>query len=291
MKLSVIIPVYRVEATLDRCVKSVLSQRVDDMEVILINDGSPDECPQKCDDWAKKDARIRVIHQDNGGLSDARNTGIDAATGDYITFVDSDDYLSTNTYGPLLQELDDTDILEFSIANRLSLANSSYTDMHEYWLKAQAYLHTYAWNKIYKRALFEQVRFPKGKVFEDVYTLPQLLKKAQKVKTSSKGFYHYCYNPTGITANASGEQLDMLLEAHLTNGMPMDDAYYLHLLNIQIDVWERLGCEIKLPARKLNPQAFTGFNKLKAITLNKIGIIKLCKISRLLHHIKKPSRW
>ena len=139
--------------------------------------------------------------------------------------------------------------------------------------------------------MFEQVRFPKGKVFEDVYTLPQLLKTARKVKTSSKGFYHYCYNPTGITANASGEQLDMLLEAHLTNGMPMDDAYYLHLLNIQIDVWERLGGDIKLPPRELNPQGFYGLDKLKAIALNHIGTNKLCKIAKQLHHIKKPSRW
>ena len=291
MKLSIIIPVYRVEATLDRCVKSVLSQHVDDMEVLLIDDGSPDKCPQMCDEWAKKDDRIRVIHQENGGLSDARNTGIDAAKGDYLTFVDSDDYLSSNTYGPLLKLLDDADILEYSITNRLALPNHYYTDMGEYWLQGQAYLHTYAWNKIYKRTLFEQVRFPKGKVFEDVYTLPQLLKRAQKVKTCSKGFYHYCYNPNGITANANGEQLDMLLDAHLANGMPMDDAYYLYLLNIQIDVWERLGGDIKLPVRKLNPQVFKGFDKLKAITLNKIGINKLCKIVKTLHYIKKPSRW
>ena len=87
MKLTIIIPVYRVEATLDRCVESVLMQNVNDMEVILVDDGSPDLCPQMCDDWAKKDKRIRVIHKENGGLSDARNAALDIATGDYITFV------------------------------------------------------------------------------------------------------------------------------------------------------------------------------------------------------------
>ena len=81
MKLSVIIPVYRVEATLDRCVESVLSQKVDDMEVILVDDGSPDRCPQMCDEWARRDPRIRVVHKENGGLSDARNAGLDMATG------------------------------------------------------------------------------------------------------------------------------------------------------------------------------------------------------------------
>ena len=84
MKLSVIIPVYRVEATLDRCVESVLRQAVTDMEVILVNDGSPDLCPQKCDQWAARDNRIQVIHKENGGLSDARNAGIDIAQGDHL---------------------------------------------------------------------------------------------------------------------------------------------------------------------------------------------------------------
>ena len=102
MKLSIVIPVYRVEATLDRCVESVLGQDVDDMEVILVDDGSPDNCPKMCDDWAERDVRIRVIHKENGGLSDARNVAIDIAKGDYITFVDSDDWMETGTYKAIL---------------------------------------------------------------------------------------------------------------------------------------------------------------------------------------------
>lgn len=85
MKLSIIIPVYRVEDTLDKCVESVLKQDYDNMEIILVDDGSPDNCPQKCDDWARKDTRIRVIHKANGGLSDARNAALDIVQGDYIT--------------------------------------------------------------------------------------------------------------------------------------------------------------------------------------------------------------
>lgn len=104
MLLSVIIPVYRVEHTLQRCVESVLSQGVDDMEVILVDDGSPDNCPVLCDGWAEKDARVKVIHKDNGGLSDARNAGIEMATGDYLTFVDSDDYVEDDTYPALLAD-------------------------------------------------------------------------------------------------------------------------------------------------------------------------------------------
>ena len=291
MKLSIVIPVYRVEATLNRCIESVLRQDVDDMEVILVDDGSPDKCPQICDEWAQKDPRVSVIHKLNGGLSDARNAGIDVAHGDFLTFVDSDDYLAPGTYAPLLDIIEDADILEYAIADRLSPEDHSYTDMNEYWLQGRAYQHTYAWNKIYRRALFEQVRFPKGKVFEDVYTLPQLLKQARKVKTSSKGHYHYCYNPQGITANASGEQLAMLLEAHLSSQMPLDDTYYLYLLNIQIDVWERLKGDIKLPFRKLNPQVFHGFERLKAEAHNMLGIKNICKITKVIHRFKEPRHW
>ena len=91
MKLSIIIPVYDVEATLNQCVESVVTQDYNDFELLLIDDGSLDKCPQICDRWASKDKRIRVVHQKNGGLSDARNTGIELAQGDYITFIDSDD--------------------------------------------------------------------------------------------------------------------------------------------------------------------------------------------------------
>ena len=105
MKLSIIIPVYRVETTLNRCIESVVTQDFDDFELILVDDGSPDNCPQLCDSWAAKDRRISVIHKSNGGLSDARNAGIDMARGDYLTFIDSDDYLAEHTLAPLMQTL------------------------------------------------------------------------------------------------------------------------------------------------------------------------------------------
>jgi glycosyltransferase involved in cell wall biosynthesis len=291
MKLSIIIPVYRTEATLNRCVESVLNQNLDDFEVILVDDGSPDNCPQMCDDWAAKDAHIRVIHKPNGGLSNARNAGLDKAQGDYITFVDSDDYIAANTYAPLLQCMEDADLLEYSIANRLSLPDCTYTDAQKYWLQGQAYRHTYACNKIYKKSLFCNIRYPEDKVFEDVYTLPHLLEAAKTIRTCSQGYYHYCYNPQSITANANGKQLEMLLDAHLNSGMPIDDSYYLYLLNIQIDVWERLGGDIKLPFRNVHHQAFRGTQKLKAITNNILGIKIICIISKFIHQFRQPSRW
>ena len=291
MKLSVVIPVYRAETTLKRCVESVLSQDCRAMEVILVNDGSPDDCPHQCDEWALCDARIKTIHKANGGLSDARNAGLEVATGDYLTFVDADDYLAPNTYQSLLNNMGDADILEYAISDRLILNDCTYTDMSAYWLESQAYLHTYACNKIYRRELFTSARFPKGKVFEDAYTLPLLLQQARKVKTTARGYYHYCANPKGITATAGGRELAMLLEAHLQNQMPIDDRYYLHLLNIQIDVCEQTPDAPTLTPRTVNVASFSGSKKLKAIINNILGIRLLCKIIRFVHRFKKPSRW
>ena len=290
MKLTIIIPVYRVEATLDHCVESVLRQAVTDMEVILVDDGSPDSCPQKCDQWADRDNRIQVIHKENGGLSDARNAGIDIAQGDYLTFVDSDDWLEENTLAPLLDMMGDADLLEYSIHQRLTLPDCTYTDMNDYWLRGQAYLHTYACNKIYRRSLFDNVRFPRGKVFEDAWTLPLLLRQCHKVMTTSRGFYHYQWNPDGITAKADGHQLAMLLEAHLTNGMPVNDIYYLHLLNIQIDVCERIDVPVTLPFQRVHYGRLHGVQKIKAVANNLLRINALCKIDHFIHHFKKPSR-
>lgn len=291
MKLTVVIPVYHVESTLQRCVQSVLGQQVDDMEVILVDDGSPDRCPQLCDEWQAKDHRIRVIHKPNGGLSDARNAGIGVATGEFITFVDSDDYLAPDTYPALLTLIGDADIVEYSMAERLTLSNATYHDMGQYWLSAKAYAHTYACNKIYRRALFaDSVRYPVGRLFEDAYMLPLLLRKAHKVITTSRGTYHYCYNEQGITATADGQALSQLLEAHIGNQMPMDDEYYMHLLNIQMDVWELTGSPLMLPMRHVNSSHLHGTLKLKAIALNTIGINNLCRINKAIHHIHKPNR-
>ena len=291
MKLSVIIPVYLVETTLDRCVESVLCQEIDDMEVILVDDGSTDKCPQICDRWAQRDQRVRVIHKKNGGLSDARNAGIAVATGDYIAFVDSDDWLERDTYPRLLDKADGYDIVEFSVYGRLELPERIYDNMEDYWLCGGAYAHAYAWNKLYRRELFDNVRFPKGRIFEDIYTLPRLLKQATHVLTTSAGYYHYTENPAGITATADGKGLQQLLEAHLVSGMSMDDTYYMYLVNIQMDVQNMTGLPVMIPPKKVNISGLSLKNMLKGITLNVLGINNLCRINKLIHRFKKPSRW
>lgn len=321
MKLSIIIPVYQVEHTLERCVESILQQKFRDYQIILVDDASPDGSPQLCDDLARRDHRIIVIHRKkNGGLSASRNNGIARAKGEYITFVDSDDYLSGETLKPLMDLLavhHDYDILEYSAylhfgrpgsMSILRLDNREYGDMRQYWYETKAYVHTYAWNKIYRRTLFNaDTRFPEGRKFEDVFMLPQLLAKCQVIATTSLGYYYYCYNAEGITAQASGNDLHDLLDAHLLilNGKTKQDLtppttdYYSKVLNVALDVYEKTGTVPQLPPikkvlaqPKLSAPLPYGIGEergtpFKIRMLNIFGLKTLCRINKLMHQISR----
>ncbi len=295
MKLSIIIPVYHVEDTLDRCVESVLHQGIDDFEVILVDDGSKDKSPEKCDEWSKKNMHILVVHKQNGGLSAARNTGIEQATGELITFVDSDDYLKENTYQAIMPLAETHDIVEFPVSRHPSPITYhpspiTYTNKQAYWLNTQAYTHTYAWNKIYKRSLFDHIRFPEGRVFEDVATFPKLLQAAKDICTTSEGLYYYTLNEKGITAMAQGLELESLLRGHLDVLRQWNDAsYYMHVLNIQMDVCELTGKSPILPFQRINPLAkgLSAKLRLKALVLNIFGINAICKINKTIHQWKR----
>lgn len=299
MKLSVIVPVYRVADTLRRCVDSIRLQELSDYELILVDDCSDDDSDEMCDRIAAEDSNVLVIHRkENGGLSAARNSGIDVAHGEYITFVDSDDYLADNTYKPLIDILDthpEYDILEYPVligvggvnAHTLSLTDRVYTDMNSYWLYGKAYTHSYACNKIYRRTLFQSVRFPEGKVFEDMHTLPALLSHARIVATTGRGLYHYCYNAKGITSTAQGRELSDLLDAHLSvlrnNTFNRDRGfaeYYAHILNIQFDVYNLTGKEPELGNIHVCPITW------KLMLCNIIGVKRLCQLKRFAHKIK-----
>ena len=248
--VTIIIPVYKTEATLDQCVRSVLAdadhaaQSTDGAgrpivtEVILVDDGSPDHAPQMCDRWARDDRRVSVIHRTNGGLSAARNTGLDAAGGEYIMFVDSDDTIETGTIAAAVSAIEsatDCDMAEFPVmrtggchhGETLSFADDTigstpgangtrlYRSMRAYWLHAKAYAHSYTCNKIYRRHLFRDVRFPEGRVFEDSATLPLLLRHTRCVAVTPHGSYIYRDNPDGITSQAGSKEIASLLDANL----------------------------------------------------------------------------
>lgn len=285
MKLSVIIPVYQVEQTLEQCVGSVLQQEFEDMEIILVDDASPDKCPQICDKLQQEHSNIRTIHQQNGGLSAARNTGIREAKGEFITFVDSDDWLERETIRPLidfLNENPDIDLLEYpaDIKNsiRLQLDEKVYDNAIDYWKQTRAFEHTYAWNKVYRTSLFKDVTFPEGKVFEDVWTLPQLLQKANTVATTNRGLYYYRDNPSGITAKAKGNELTSLLEAHLSSPFPTP---LIHLLNIQLDVYRHTGKVLLPDGLPINGKCSLT-DKIKLLIYKHLGINRLCKMHKIL---------
>ena len=310
MKLSIIIPAYNTEKTLERCLKSVTNQGLSDYEVILVDDGSPDKCGDICDEWRNKNNNFKVIHKANGGLSDARNAGIDVAQGEYITFVDSDDTIRENSLCDLMTELQnhpEYDFIEYPLyrfytsdnQNIIEFEDHVYTDLfNDYWLKCKAYTHTYAWNKIYKRKLFDQVRYPQGLKFEDVYILPEILKECKTIATSSRGLYYYYSNPNGITQTSSGETLAQLLEAHVKIFIKLKTegryrwgdlmAYYMHIANIQCDVCELTNNVITLPDIRPGFSLVLNSNttlkvKVKTIIINILGLNKLCILNKIFH--------
>ena len=259
MLLTVIIPVYKTEQTLERCVESVLGQQVQGgMEVILVDDGSPDNSPALCDTWAERDNRVRVIHQQNRGLGAARNAGLDMATGEYITFVDSDDYLAPDTYPELLQRLGeqpDVDILEYEIqmvgsnmANR-KFSDGKWQDARQYWLQTRAWWHSYACNKIFRRSLFDEVRYADNRFCEDLLILVQLLERKPVVATANLGAYVYVWNDNGLSANATAKKTHELLETQIYAKQAMrmslfsrsGQDFYRTMLYRQIDLYKASG--------------------------------------------------
>ena len=275
--LSIIIPIYKVERTLERCLQSVASQRLDDCEVIMVDDGSPDKSGEICERWVAKDKRFKVVHQQNGGLSAARNTGIGMVKGQLLTFVDSDDYLAEGTLKPLVERMmhdEGISIIEYNAVKHavgggeasLGIADMEWQNVDDYWFRGHAYAHTYAWNKIYRREVFNGVLFPVGRNFEDVHTLPLLLQNVNgRVVTTSQGTYHYVENPNGITHNSSAADHESLLDAHINyleahreqmkhQPLPFVAEYYAHVLNIQITATSRY----KVPVRLKRMDSYAG---------------------------------
>ena len=291
--LSVVVPVYNVAPLLNRCIESLLSQGIEDYEVILVDDGSTDSSGRLCEEWAKRHAQICVIHQENRGLSEARNTGIRQSRGRLITFVDSDDYLAPTTYAKVLKEMQpDDDFIEFPVQRFCGTANESRLtfpkmvlhDACDYWIRHEGYAHAYAWNKIYKRELFNGVQYPRGILFEDVHIMPMLLRKAHQIRLTDLGLYYYCYNHSGITATATGFHLQSLLHAHADHwNIAADTAYFMHVLNIQLDVCRLTGAAPVLTVpQKLHLRDLPLSMKVKALLLKTLGIKALCRINNLL---------
>jgi glycosyltransferase involved in cell wall biosynthesis len=216
-KISVIIPVYNTEKYLYRCIDSVIKQTHKNLEIILVDDGSTDNSGKICDWYKNKDSRIRVIHKKNAGQSSARNIGIELATGDYIVFVDSDDWIAENIYEHCIElaETKKCDIVDFKVVftsdeTKKFEPKTVYTTeliegkeiLRNYLLKGQTEVAPFSpCRKLYKRSLFQTIRFPEGKINEDIATNYRILMNCRKLVVTNKIGYYYFQNSASTTRN------------------------------------------------------------------------------------------
>ncbi len=235
MLISVIVPVYQSERFIKRCVDSILAQDYKDIELLLIDDGSTDNSGDICQQYADSNYRIRVFHGPNSGLSAARNKGIEMATGKWITFIDSDDAITPETFSSnarILEEHPDIDILEYPI---LEHAGSSREHMLSFnperevtgadvlkdWIQTEGYRHCYACNKFFSARIFKEkgLKFPVGESFEDIALYTEAIQACRSVYYSNRGCYIYYLNKEGITNNYTYLNIEPLLRHnfHLHN--------------------------------------------------------------------------
>lgn len=250
--ISIIVPVYNVETYLAKCVDSILAQTYTNLEIFLVNDGSSDCCGKLCDEYAKEDKRIKVIHKKNGGLSDARNVAIDVATGEFITFIDSDDYV-TDDYIMTLYSLIEKYECKVSIAlyntfvegSKPKVVNRAYREDCQTNIKAieemfyQEKYDTASWAKLYHSSLFATgIRYPKGIVYEDLATTYLLIFQSDKVAFCNRRIYNYLLRRDSIEGSSfSSKKMDSalkvceLMESHLDILGKVMQAYQCRMMS------------------------------------------------------------
>ena len=236
-KISVIVPVYNVEQYLERCVDSIINQTYTNLEIILVNDGSTDNSGKLCDELAKKDERIRVIHKENGGLSDARNRGIDESESDLVGFIDSDDYIDSDMYEVLLKNLNDTDA-DLSMCALYDVYNNTpeaqVTNKETWKLSSEQaikmvmeakILSVTAVNKLYRKSLFTDLKFEVGKIAEDAFIMIKLLDKCEKIVATNKKKYYYVHRENSITTQKFSTKFLNVIEAYEQNSNIILEKY------------------------------------------------------------------
>lgn len=222
--ISVIVPVYKVENYLPKCIESILNQTYDNFELVLVDDGSPDNCGNICEEYAKKDNRIKVIHKKNGGLSDARNVGIEKATGKYITCIDSDDYVDKeylNNFYKILEnqecDLIITGIIDYY--DNGQKVEATYSDEFEVLNKETIYkrmllqdgMDVNATAKLYKKEIFDNIKYPVGELYEDIKIIYDIVDKADTIVFSKyKGYFYLQREDSIMYSNMSARKLVLL---------------------------------------------------------------------------------
>ncbi len=234
--ISVIVPVYKVEPYIHKCVDSILGQTFSDIQVILVDDGSPDTCGDICEEYAKKDERVQVVHKENGGLSDARNAGIPYAKGEYVIFLDSDDYV-------------EKDMLEYLYTNikkaGADMATCGIYEVYKDRIEAQEEEEDFVcsgeeafrcilrghtirgeiWNKLILKSCMEDLRFPKGRLYEDIYYTVDLMQRVKTVAVGTKPKYYYLHREDSITGRAYRPQLFDIIDGYTKNYRVVKKAF------------------------------------------------------------------
>ena len=250
--VSVIVPVYQVEKFLDQCVKSIVCQTYSNLEIILVDDGSPDNSGKMIDLWAQKDKRIRPFHQPNQGLSSARNTGLDNCNGDWITFVDSDDYISSNYIEKMIENAMDTgsklvishyyelDEKEHHI-DKIRINPSGIYKVDDFWRLYYSKQSNYvplvvAWDKLYSKEIFSSLRYKAGTINEDEQILYSVIKNAQRISIIQDFLYYYRINRNGsimqkINSISTIQQSKYEIYNYRTQQMIEDRKYSIASLN------------------------------------------------------------
>lgn len=211
--ISIIVPIYNVEEYLPKCIDSIINQTYKNLEIILIDDGSTDSSPKICDEYMNKDSRIIVIHKDNGGLSSARNKGLEISKGNYVCFIDSDDYLEPTMIEELKNNMDkyNSDISccnFYDIKNNIRTVRIKKNTSTEFVSRKKdkfvniqneySPLTYYAWNKLYKKELFNNIKFPEGRLYEYTYILCDIFEQADKISFTLKPLYNYVYRSSSL---------------------------------------------------------------------------------------------
>lgn len=305
MILSVVIPIYNVEATLRRCLDSVISQAIPGCELILVDDGSTDDSGRIAEEYANQYHQVVCYHKPNGGLSDARNYGIERAQGQYITFVDSDDALQEDTYRPLLEILGahpDYDILEYAVLQNPGCTNETlftpgshvFRDAMD-WLAYKGFEHCWACNKIYKRRLFAKARYPKNRKYEDILILPALMACHPVIATTNRGTYRYYFNSAGIAASDNSDGLTQLLKAQLevVHALDIDTRQrrfhrlYLNIFTAQLYSYRKTG-KILMRGQRVRLHGYaTRKDLVKALLLNVVGMRCTCRLFKYFYRKTK----
>ena len=283
--ISIVIPIYNVEKYIKGCIESVINQTYKELEIILVDDGGTDRCPEICDEFAEKDNRIKVIHQENKGLSGARNTGIDSSKGKYIIFIDSDDTVESTLVEDLYNCLKkhNTDIAicgrNYVYEDKTIICKvekhiecvfefeKAIIEMNRFELFDMS-----AWAKIYKKELFEDLKFPEGKLSEDYFVMYKLFEKAKNVSYISKPLYNYMQRLNSISRNkninhdfleAAKKQMEDLEDKYPNLKQTLHTAYASACLTV-LDFY--IKNKVKCSKEKIK--------EFKNIIIENIGFIK-----------------